>query len=160
MMTDMLQEIQSEGLQPETLDDGHQTLVNAFVALRRAADAAYSCIEDELGKFNLTQPLYGILLNLSVRGPLPLSELSELIFRSNSTITALIDRLEVDGLAFRSPSEKDRRVIMANITEKGCETLAQIRPIHREFIACVMSALSEDEAMKLTELLDRIVGRK
>jgi DNA-binding MarR family transcriptional regulator len=159
-MTDKLQETQSEGRQPEALDDGHQTLVDAFVALRRAADAAHSFIEDELGKYNLTQPLYGILLNLSIRGPLPLSELSELIFRSNSTITALIDRLEIDGLAFRTPSEKDRRVIMANITEKGCETLAQIRPIHREFIACMMSALSEKEAMQLTSLLEKIVGRE
>jgi DNA-binding MarR family transcriptional regulator len=159
-MTNIVQGIQSERQRPEILDDGHQTWVDAFVSLRRAADAAQCCIDDELGKYALTQPLYGILLNLNIHGPLPLSELSELIFRSNSTITALIDRLEVDGLAFRSPSKKDRRVIMANITEKGCETLAQIRPMHRGNIASLMSSLSMSEAMKLIELLDKIVGRK
>jgi DNA-binding MarR family transcriptional regulator len=159
-MTEMFQEIQNEERRPDVLDDGHQTWVDAFVALRRAADSAQCCIDDELGKYTLTQPLYGILLNLSTRGPLPLSELSELIFRSNSTITALIDRLEVDGLAFRSPSERDRRVIMANITEKGYETLARIRPVHRENIASLMSILSMSEAIKLTELLSKIIGRE
>jgi DNA-binding MarR family transcriptional regulator len=140
-------------------DDGFQPRVEAYVALRQTADVVDDFVEAELAQFGLTLPLYGILLNLSTRGPLSLSDLSDSIFRSNSTITALVDRLEADGLVVRSPSEVDRRVITAHLTEKGWEFFHEARPRHREFLSCMMSLLDEEELKQLTSILGKVKGR-
>ena len=41
-------------------------------------------------------------------------------------ITRLLDRLERRGLVVRSREQKDRRVIIARITQEGLRTLAEL----------------------------------
>lgn len=158
-MTEILPEVGNVEERPESVDDGFQPLVDAYVALRQTADIVDGLVEAELEQYDLTLPLYGILLNLTTRGPLSLSVLSDSIFRSNSTITALVDRLEAEGLVSRSPSEVDRRVIMAQLTEKGWEFFHEVRPEHREFLACMMGLLDEEELSMLTMILGKIKRR-
>jgi MarR family 2-MHQ and catechol resistance regulon transcriptional repressor len=136
--------------------DGNQTAVDAYVALRRAADSVFRCVETELGAKGVTTAQYGILLELMRSGPLMLTELSDRIFRSNSTITALIDRLEADGLVRRLAHETDRRVTLVELTSIGSELMERIRPPHRAALAEMLACLNPDEMVVLRELVDRV----
>ena len=140
----------------DELADGNQTAVDTYVALRRSADSVFRCVESELGARGVTTAQYGILLELMRSGPLMLTELSDLIFRSNSTITALIDRLEADGLVKRLAHETDRRVTLVELTPAGRELMERIRAPHRTALAAMLDCLSPGEMVLLRDLVDRI----
>lgn len=142
--------------QVESVRDGLQPAIDAYVMLRRTADAVSRLVESELGQWGVTTAQYGVLLHLMRGEPLSLTDLSGLIFRSNSTLTALIDRMEGDGLVARAAHANDRRVKTVELTPTGRELLLEIRAQHRPFLADMMECLSSEEIAQLRELLERI----
>ena len=142
--------------QVEPVRDDLQPAIDAYVALRRTADAVSRYVEAELGEWGVTTAQYGVLLHLMKGEALSLTDLSGLIFRSNSTLTSLIDRMERDGLVARVAHENDRRVTTVALTQKGRELLLEIRGHHRPFLAGMMSCLSPEELSHLSALLNKI----
>ncbi len=142
--------------QVEPVRDDLQPAIDAYVQLRRTADAVARYVEAELGEWRMTAAQYGVLLHLMKGEPLSLTDLSGLIFRSNSTLTSLIDRMERDGLVARLAHENDRRVTTVALTQKGRELLLEIRGHHRPFLAGMMSCLSSEELGQLSALLNKI----
>ena len=142
--------------QVEPVRDDIQLAIDAYVQLRRTADAVARYVEAELGEWRMTAAQYGVLLHLMKGEPLSLTDLSGLIFRSNSTLTSLIDRMERDGLVARVAHENDRRVTTVALTPKGRELLHEIRGHHRPFLAGMMSCLSPEELSQLSVPLNKI----
>jgi MarR family 2-MHQ and catechol resistance regulon transcriptional repressor len=140
----------------EQVHDSYQLRIDAYVVLRRAADAVARHVEGELGEWGMTTAQYGVLLHLSRGEPLSLTDLSGRVFRSNSTLTSLIDRLERDGLVARIAHANDRRVTKVKLTEAGLELLTNIRARHRPFLADMMSCLDLEELDTLMSLLAKI----
>ena len=68
------------------------------------------------GSLNLTFPQAQALSTLGAEGPMPISRLAERTGSANSTISGIVDRLEKLGLARRTRSEADRRVIYVEVT--------------------------------------------
>lgn len=69
-------------------------------------------------EINLTAP-QGMLIGVLARNKkMKVSDLSEQLQLSNSTVSGIIDRLEKQGLVERTRSEEDRRVVYVNISEK------------------------------------------
>jgi MarR family transcriptional regulator, organic hydroperoxide resistance regulator len=69
-------------------------------------------------EMNLTRP-QGILLGtLAHQGEMKVSELSESLGLSNSTVSGILDRLENQGLVERIRSKEDRRVVYVKITDE------------------------------------------
>ena len=52
-------------------------------------------------------------------GPMKMSDLSRSLLVSNGNATAVVDRLEKDGLAQRVQSETDRRAVLVTLTDAG-----------------------------------------
>ena len=98
--------------QVEPVRDDLQPAIDAYVALRRTADAVSRYVEAELSEWGATTAQYGVLLHLMKGEPLSLTDLSGLIFRSNSTLTSLINRMERDGLVARVAHANDRRLVI------------------------------------------------
>lgn len=142
--------------QVEPVRDDLQPAIDAYVQLRRTADAVARYVEAELGEWRMTAAQYGVLLHLMKGEPLSLTDLSGLIFRSNSTLTSLIDRMERDGLVARVAHVNDRRITTVALTQKGSELLLEIRGHHRPFLSGMMSCLSSEELSQLSALLNKI----
>jgi DNA-binding MarR family transcriptional regulator len=140
----------------EEVRDDIQPRIDTYVVLRRTADAVSRYVENELGEWGMTTAQYGVLLHLSRGEPLSLTDLSARVFRSNSTLTSLIDRMERDDLVARAAHANDRRVTTVELTTRGRETLAEIRAHHRPFLANMMSCLTIEELRHLTDLLGKI----
>ena len=77
------------------------------------------------GKLNLTFPQAVTLNTLGMEGPMPISKLAELTGSANSTISGIMDRLERLGLATRTRSELDHRVIYVEVTDQYRQLQAQ-----------------------------------
>ena len=142
--------------QVESVRDDLQPAIDTYVTLRRTADAISRYVENELNQWGVTTAQYGVLLHLMQGESLSLTDLSGLIFRSNSTLTSLIDRMERDGLVARAAHARDRRVTTVELTPKGKGLLLDIRAYHRSFLADMMSCLSSEELTLLRQLLERI----
>lgn len=142
--------------QVEPVRDDLQPAIDAYVQLRRTADAVARYVETELGEWGITTAQYGVLLHLMKGESLSLTDLSGLIFRSNSTLTSLIDRMERDGLVARVAHVNDRRITTVELTPKGGELLNKIRSHHRPFLADMMSCLSPEDLTRIGELLSKI----
>ena len=98
---------------------------------------------------------------LVFRGPVTLSELAAAEAVRPPTMTRIVQGLEQDGLAKRSPHERDRRSTVITATRKGERVLqaARLRRIER-----VMARLEELDGSELAqlresaELIERLFG--
>lgn len=71
-------------------------------------------------------------------------------------ITRLLDRLEARGLVERARQEKDRRAIIAKITDAGLRILRKLDDPIEEFHQRTLGPLGESRLRLLVRLLDRV----
>ncbi|MEQ8407390.1 MAG: MarR family transcriptional regulator [Gammaproteobacteria bacterium] len=71
----------------------------------------------------LTSPQLLLLKAMQANPDAYVGQLSEQISLSQATVTTVLDRLELDGLAIRERSTIDRRKVHARLTEKGKSAL-------------------------------------
>ncbi len=60
---------------------------------------------------------------------LRMSEISERLTISTTSVTRVVDGLEARGYAERALSDEDRRVVYASLTEQGTDLLARAHPV-------------------------------
>lgn len=103
---------------------------------------------------NLTGP-QGMLLGMLARhGEMKISELSEKLNLSNSTVSGILDRLEKLGLIERIRSKEDRRVVYVNITPEYRKVAEQRFKEIEKGIEVKMSNASPEELDKVLEGLN------
>ena len=78
-------------------------------------------------KYQVSVPQLNCLMAIYENGPLSASMIAKHILVKSSTVTGIIDRLELKGLVTRSRNTVDRRVITIELTEAG-KALAQAAP--------------------------------
>ena len=90
------------------------------------------------------------------REGLSMSQLSRMLLFSNGNATAVVDRLEKDGLVRRTPSETDRRTIFVALTADGLAQFEGLAAEHEAEVSRVFGGLSEDDLDVLTDILKRM----
>jgi DNA-binding MarR family transcriptional regulator len=114
-----------------------ELLWEIIVAGHRIEDRLESALDDvglSLAKLNALRHL------VEAGEPMPLGQLADKIACVKSNVTQLVDRLENDGLVRRVPDPRDRRSVLAAVTDAG---LARYRT--------GAAALAEAETELLTE---------
>lgn len=91
-------------------------------------------------EFNATLPQFDVLSQL-YRQPdgLRLGELSQLTMVTNGNITALVERLEADGMLVRERLGQDRRVTVARLTPEGREIFSRMANAHESWLKELMA---------------------
>lgn len=99
-----------------------------YLNLQRTAEALRWSVVETLKPYELTDSQYNVLRILRGAGAVGVkcSEISERLVTKDSDITRLLDRLEARKLVARERDAKDRRVIVAQITENGLKLLAEL----------------------------------
>ena len=145
------EEIKSDIIFPKTVG------IQAYMALRRTHDAIHRHVSKKLAEWNLSVPKYGVLVRLYDYKSLPITELSNRIFRCNSNMTTLIRRMEREGLVTRLDQGRDRRVRKVGLTKKGSELAARVIGEYKPFLhQMMMKSLNPEEQSALLELLTRL----
>lgn len=73
------------------------------------------------------------------------SDLSQKLGLSNSTVSGIIDRLEKQGLVERTRSTEDRRVVYVSVTSKFKDTFQKhFKEAERKFEELISRASPED----------------
>lgn len=109
-------------------------------------------------KHNIKAQHYNILRILKGRHPAAASpgEIKEVMLDKSPDLTRLIDKLVVQKLVERYMCEENRRKVDVFITDKGISLLKLIAEDMKEVNDVWKSKLSEVEAGKLSDLLDKL----
>ena len=121
------------------------------------ADIVFKYLEQEFDKkIGLDRTKIQILDLLLVKGgTLTPSQLSLGVNRKKITITTALDNLEKLGLIKSSRVEKDRRLRLVTITDKGLDVLEKFLPLRQEIFAQAMCCLSPEEANNFQSMMNR-----
>lgn len=85
-----------------------------------------------------------------------MSELSRMLLVSNGNATAVVDRLEKDGLVERSPSETDRRTVYVALTQTGLAQFEGLAKEHEAEVDTLFAGLSDTDIEMLTDIFKRM----
>lgn len=94
-----------------------------------------------------------ILAMLKIQPEIATKDLAYLLGIRQQSLNELLNKLEKNGYVERKPSEKDRRVMVVHLTEKGKEA-QEPETNYQEFLGC----LSAEELQQFGEYLDRIIA--
>ena len=92
--------------------------IKIFKSLKRVGLRIKQSMGQHFNAMNLTGPQGMMMGILSHDGEMKISELSEKLGLSNSTVSGIIDRLEKQGLVERTRSLDDRRVVYVNVSSE------------------------------------------
>ena len=127
----------------------------AVTSIMRAQQILLLRLNALLEPLELTFPRYETLMVLyySRRGELPLGKLSDRLQVHRASVTNVIDKLETSAYVTRVAHDRDRRTILARITERGSETAERAtRALNEAQFA--MTPLSADVCQLLFDLLE------
>ena len=96
-------------------------------SIRRLIQASELYTKELNRKYQISAAQLNCILTLYEYGPLPPSKIADHMMVKSSTVTGVVDRLEIKGLAERTRNSPDRRVITIQLTEAG-KKLAQNAP--------------------------------
>jgi len=122
----------------------------------------YSKIEKQnmkkMAQHKLTLPQFNVMEVLFNAGSMPLKKISNELNVTGANITCVVDNLEKRDLVVRIPSKTDRRIINANLTEKGKEIIESILPEYFDMLVNTTDNLAESEKKELIRLLEKLAA--
>jgi MarR family transcriptional regulator, 2-MHQ and catechol-resistance regulon repressor len=116
-------------------------------------------IKQFLSKEDITHQQYNILRILRGSAPDPLSTLQirERMLDKMSDTSRIVDRMVTKGLVKKVVCTKDKRLVDVTITEKGQKLLKRM-DLEQDHMEEIMQTLTEEEALALSNLLDKLRG--
>jgi DNA-binding MarR family transcriptional regulator len=108
-------------------------------------------------RHNTTLPRFDVMAALyRRRDNVTMSELSRMLLVSNGNATAVVDRLEAEGLVVRRNSETDRRTVFVSLTAKGLQQFEALAVDHEREINRLFAEISDEDVDTITITLKRI----
>lgn len=112
-----------------------------------------------LNKYDITLQQFNILRILRGQFPRPatVNLLKERMLDKMSDASRIVDRLVQKNLVTRCTNPQDRRSVDITISDKGLQLLSQLDD-QMSIIDLINDHMSEEEATRLSELLDKFRG--
>jgi DNA-binding MarR family transcriptional regulator len=132
--------------------------IEAYLALQRTTDLASRPVEKVFSRWGLTPEQYNVLRILRGAEPkgLPTLEIGRRMITRASNVTRIIDRLESKKLVDRKRETQDRRVVRIRISGEGLKLLSEMQDSVSEASEVSIAGLTEPEAQRLVNLLEKI----
>ncbi len=150
-MTEETGQVQDYRLDPINRDDDY----NLMALINQTSHAFTLARTRELSQYGLSMMRAAVLLVLQARdnNATP-TEISQWLLREPHTISALLDRMEKDGLVRRYRDMHKRNTVRVAMTEKGRS--AYQASLARETFHQVMSVLSPEDRLHLRDVMTKL----
>ena len=123
--------------------------------LHQAAHAIERARDDELREINISMMQAAVLYILkTVKEPITPAMLSRWLFREPHTVSAILDRMEKQGLLKRVKDMPRKNVVRVVLTEKGEEVYQRSKDW--KVVPNILSCLSAEERDALRACLERL----
>lgn len=104
----------------------------------------------------LSDAQYGLLFGLREHPELSSSELAFAADLSPATVTEMLDALASAGLVHRVRSERDRRVVLISLTDRGRIVVEERRAHYEPRWLAALADFSDEELLRAAAVLDRM----
>ncbi|MFJ5958381.1 MarR family winged helix-turn-helix transcriptional regulator [Paenarthrobacter sp. NPDC092416] len=132
--------------------------IGIFGRLQRVVAQQRAVLDVNYEEYGLTLASFDVLANLRRSGPPHRKTAGELASSSMLTtggITFRLDRMEEQKLIERVRSREDRRVVYAQMTQRGKELIDEVISKHLETQRTMLAGLSPEEIQQLAMLLKK-----
>jgi DNA-binding MarR family transcriptional regulator len=116
----------------------------------------YAQQQFKTGEFDVTVDQWLVLKNLSENKLLSQTELANLVFKDNPTLTRIIDLLCKKGYVDRVTHPQDRRSFQLHLTESGLAKVSDLRPRILEIREKAWENLTGKDFEEFKRILDTI----
>jgi MarR family transcriptional regulator, 2-MHQ and catechol-resistance regulon repressor len=127
-----------------------------WVKLARAFSTFNRATSEDIRRYGLTQPQFGVIESLGHHGRIPIGELSRKQLLACGTVTVVVDNLEKEGLVERQHCKEDRRVVYVQLTDKGRNLFTEIFVQHAAVVTGIAAVLTGEEQDQLAGLLKKL----
>jgi DNA-binding MarR family transcriptional regulator len=100
---------------------------------------------------------FGALTVIDAVGPISQQELGEFVKKDRTTIVALIDELESEGLVERRRNPADRRAYALELTDDGRKWLDRALPVLKGAEDRLLAGIDAEERARLIASLQRVL---
>ncbi|WP_282935906.1 MarR family transcriptional regulator [Paenibacillus sp. RC67] len=128
------------------MDEQLRTMIRKFVAERDKV-----VVQD-----TVTLPQLHVLMKLKQQGPMKAGQLSDELQFSPGAMTAICDRLVKEKYVTRERPQKDRRIMLLNLTDKGTQLLKATASVQSEHLRWLFRGFSEEEMSMLHSFSERL----
>lgn len=134
----------------------HNNSLDLWDKLSHAYDSIRKTHSRQVATHGLTAPQFHVLEVLMKEGAIPLKRISEHLLVTGANITCVVDNLEKEDLVKRVPSKKDRRIINAELTDKGHEKIKKIYPEYVASLEESLKGLTETEKKEVAKVMSKV----
>jgi DNA-binding MarR family transcriptional regulator len=140
---------------------GHAHSQDALEQVGRSFKAAMAAMRRLRGREThrageLSYASYGLLFGLADVSELSSRELATAAELSPATVTQMLDSLEKAGFVARARSERDKRVVLVSLTERGRALIAERREHFGARWRAALSDFSDEQLLTAAAVLDRL----
>lgn len=118
--------------------------------------ALYRSLEACVAAAGLTPGQWNALSQLSEYGAMTQRQLAERLQKEQATVTRSLDRLVQRGLVVRTPSPRDRRANIVDITPEATRLLAELEPDVTRRNAELAAGISDQDLAVFFDVLDQL----
>ena len=124
-------------------------------SVSRLITMAYKPHLEALG---LTYPQYLVMMVLWENDKLPVNQISEKLLLNTNTLSPLLKRMEKMDLVCRTRSNKDERIVMIDLSEKGKKLKNEAKAVPEKLLTEIVSDKIEmDDMLKLKDTLCELI---
>jgi len=128
--------------------------------LYRALDAVMPRFRRIFNEFGLTEQQWRVLRVLWEHEEIAFRDLSDLTLIPAPSLVGVVDRLAMQGLVARRRSDKDRRNVFVQATEKGTALHRRVRPLVASAYVELRESVDADDWRNLIDGLERIASQQ
>ncbi|SDO54838.1 MarR family transcriptional regulator, 2-MHQ and catechol-resistance regulon repressor [Paenibacillus sp. yr247] len=138
------------------MSDSRNDSLDLYIALSRASEWVNAHGDRDIRKHGLNRTEFGVLELLYHKGAQAIQQIGSKVLMSSGNITYVVDKLEKKEFVKRKTSTGDRRLIFAEITEKGKQFIEEVFPKHTEVIEKAVAGLTAEEKKVTSQLLKKL----
>lgn len=132
----------------------NEVLVNIFNNLMTIEEKAV--ITEEFK--DITNNDFHVLEAVGIEEPRSVSEIAKRLGVTAGTLNVSMNSLEKKGYLIRERSIKDKRMVLATLTDKGRKAFFHHRDYHKRMIHAIVKGMDDEEMMTLKKCLDRLMN--
>ena len=135
-----------------------ETIASTFDNLRRVVQVVQGYSKRAERVAGLTGPQLWAIKVLSESAPIMVSDLARRMYLHPSTVIGILDRLETRGLARRTRSTEDRRVVTVALTRKGKDAVKKVPVVAQGLLLTGLEDLSDADLRLISKGIELLVG--
>lgn len=125
----------------------------AFIA-NRSSKIIAEAMENEFRPYHMTRSQWIALHYIFNNDHITQRKLAEKMGIKEPSVVRLLQKLELDGLLYRSVSSEDKRIKQLELSVKGSEVYHELLPIAEKFMNNVIEGISEEDLQTFMKVME------